>query len=223
MSKRHQENLKLVEQDKKYSTEEAVKLLKQAGSSKFDETVELVINLKIDVKQSDQLVRGSFSFPKGVGRSVRVIAIAEEAGAEAAREAGALEAGGDDLIKKIEDGWFDFDVVLAQPSMMKKIGKLGRVLGPKGLMPSPKSGTITEDIGKAVKEFSAGKIEFRNDRLGSIQVPVGKLSFSENDLCENINAFYHHINGMRPSSVKGVFVKSVFISSTMGPGIELDL
>ena len=223
MSKRHQENLKLIEQDKKYPTEEAVTLLKQAGSAKFDETIEMVINLKIDVKQSDQLVRGSFSFPKGIGRSVRVIAIAEEAGAEAAREAGALEAGGDELIKKIEDGWFDFDVVLAQPSMMKKIGKLGRVLGPKGLMPSPKSGTITEDIGNAVKEFSAGKIEFRNDRLGSIQVPVGKVSFSESDLCENINAFYNHISGMRPSSVKGVFIKSVFISSTMGPGIELDL
>jgi len=215
--------MKLVEGGKKYSTDEAVQTLKKAGSAKFDETVELAVNLKIDVKQSDQQVRGSFSFPNGVGRDVRVIAIADEKGAEEAKKAGAVEAGGDELIKKIEDGWIDFDVVLAQPAMMKKIGKLGRVLGPKGLMPSPKSGTILEDIANGVKEFSAGKIEFRNDRLGNIQVPVGKLSFNEKALCENIDTFYSHILSMRPSSVKGIFVKSVYVSSTMGPGIELDI
>jgi len=134
-----------------------------------------------------------------------------------------VEAGGDELIKKIEEGWLDFDVVIAHPSMMKKIGKLGRILGPKGLMPSPKSGTITEDVAKGVKEFSAGKIEFRNDRLGNIQVPVGKLSFSVEALCENIRAFYNHILSLRPSAVRGAFVKSVYLSSTMGPGLQLDL
>lgn len=223
MSKRHKENSKLVDKEKKYTVEEAVQILKQSSKAKFDETVEVAINLNIDIKQSDQQVRGSFSFPKGVGRNVRVVAFADEKGAEEALKAGAVEAGGEELIQKIEDGWVDFDVVLAQPEMMKKIGKLGRVLGPKGLMPSPKSGTITQDIGKGVEEFSAGKTEFRNDRLGNIQIAAGKLSFEESDLCENIKAFYNHILSMRPSSVKGIYVKSVYVSSTMGPGIAIDI
>lgn len=222
MSKRNEKNSKLVtDKNEAHSLEDSVQILKSAAPAKFDETVEMVINLRIDATQSDQLVRGSFSFPHGIGKSVRVIAIVEDSGIEAAKEAGALEAGGQDLIKRIEGGWLDFDVVVAHPSMMRHLGKLGRVLGPKGLMPSPKSGSVTEGIPAAVKAFSAGKIEFRNDRLGSVHVPVGKLSFEPKALCDNIRAFHDHIVASRPSAVKGIFVRSIFISSTMGPGVRV--
>ena len=219
LSKRHAENKKLVDKKKTYSVEDAVEILKKASHAKFDETVEMAISLKIDVTHSDQLVRGSFSFPHGIGKSVRLIAITDNSRKDEALEAGAIEAGGEELIKKIEDGWMDFDVVVAQPSMMRLIGKLGRVLGPRGLMPSPKSGTVSDNIGKTVREFAAGKIEFRNDRQGNILVPVGKLSFDAPLLVENIRAFYEHIVSMRPSTVKGAFVHGVSLSSTMGPGI----
>jgi large subunit ribosomal protein L1 len=223
MSKRHNENLKQVDRDKTYSLEDAVGVLKGTSPAKFDETVEMALNLKIDPAHAEQAVRGSFSFPNGVGRNVRVIAITDEAKAAEAKEAGALEAGGEELVKRIEEGWLDFDVVVAQPAMMRVIGKLGRMLGPKGLMPSPKSGTVTDDIAGAVKEFGAGKIEYRNDRQGNILVPVGKLSFDPQALVDNARAFYDHIVTNRPPAVKGVFIKSVFISSTMGPGLRLAL
>lgn len=221
MSKRHKENQKLVEQGKEYSFEDAVAILKNAGKAKFDETVEIAINLKIDTTRADQLVRGSFSFPHGVGKTVRVIAIVEDSLTDDAKAAGACEAGNEDLIKRIEEGWLDFDVAIAHPSMMRHIGKLGRLLGPKGLMPSPKSGTVTDKVPEAIKEFAAGKIEFRNDKLGNLMAPVGKISFEESALCENIKAFYGHIVSIRPQAVKGIFIKSVYISSTMGPGLKI--
>lgn len=221
MSKRHAENRKLVDKEKTYTVEEGVEILKKASQAKFDETVDIAIALKIDVTHSDQLVRGSFSFPNGIGKSVRLVAITEESRVEEALEAGAAEAGGEELVKKIADGWMDFDVVVAQPSMMRHLGKLGRVLGPRGLMPSPKSGTVSDNVGKTVKEFAAGKIEFRNDRQGNILVPVGKISFDTPALAENIRAFYDHIVSVRPSAVKGSYIKGVHISSTMGPGIQV--
>ena len=221
MSKRVKENVKSVERGKEYPLSDAVKMLKEFTSAKFDETVEMVVNLKIDVTQADQQIRGSFSFPHGTGKSVRVIAIVDDGMAEEAKNAGAVEAGGQDLIERIEKGWFDFDVVVAHPSMMRFVGKLGRTLGPKGLMPSPKSGTVVTDVAQGIKDFSAGKIEYRNDRLGSIQVPVGKLSFSEAKLEDNIKSFFEHIMAIKPSGVKGTYVKSIFVSSTMSPGVKI--
>ncbi len=221
MSKRIKENAKLVDKEKEYTIEDAVSIVKTAKAAKFDESVDMVINLRIDPTQADQQVRGSFSFPNGIGKDVRVIAIVDDAMADDAKAAGAIEAGGEALIKRIEEGWLDFDVVIAHPSMMRFVGKLGRTLGPKGLMPSPKSGTVVDNVAQGVKDFSAGKIEFRNDKLGNIQVPVGKISFEPDKLSENIKSFYDHIQAIKPSGVKGIFVKSVFVSSTMGPGVKI--
>ena len=179
------------------------------------------IKLDIDPRQADQLVRGSFSLPKGTGKTLRVICFAEGEMAEKALEAGAIEAGGEELAKKVQGGWLDFDVAVAHPGTMRFVGRLGKTLGPKGLMPSPKSGTVTPDVVTAVKEFKGGKIEFRNDSFGNIHVPVGKLDFTKEDLIENISAMIGHIKNARPQAVKGIYMKTVFLSTTMGPGLAL--
>ena len=200
---------------------EAVEKVKSFNSVKFDQSVECVVNLGIDPKQADQLVRGSVSLPHGIGRQKRVVAFCEESEVEAAKKAGAVEAGCDDLIKKISDGWMDFDVAVASPRVMSKVGKLGRILGPQGKMPSPKNGTVTDDVATAVAEFAAGKVEFRNDAGGNVHVVVGKQSFEVDKLVENIEAFISHIRKMKPASAKGAYIRDVYISATMSPSVRV--
>ncbi|OOP55056.1 MAG: 50S ribosomal protein L1 [Candidatus Brocadia carolinensis] len=213
----------MVDSEKKYELKEAVKLLKSFKLAKFDESVEVAMKLGIDPKQSDQLVRGSVSLPKGIGRSLKVIVFATGEKATIAKKAGADEVGAEELVKKVEGGWTDFDVAIAASDMMRLVGKLGRVLGPQGKMPSPKSGTVTDDIETAVKEFKAGKLEYRTDAGGNVHSIVGKVSFADKDLEDNINAFVKHIVNSRPASAKGVFVEKVSVSSTMSPGIMLEV
>lgn len=220
-SKRYQKEAAKVDRRKKYSLEEAVRILKTMASTKFDQSVEVALKLAIDPKKSEQTIRGSVSLPKGIGKSRRVIVFADGEEARLAREAGADEVGMEDLAKKIEGGWLDFDVAIALPRTMKVISKLGKVLGPKGLMPSPKNGTVTEDVRTAVREFKAGKIEYRNDPAGNVQAAVGKLSFAEEDLRANIEAFLEHIRSIRPATVKGNFIQNASISASMGPGLAL--
>lgn len=222
-SKRYLESKKIVDSEKKYSLKEAVALLKSFKRTKFDESIEVAMKLGIDPKQSDQLVRGSISLPRGIGRSLKVIVFAAGEKAAIAKKAGADEVGAEELVKKVEGGWTDFDVAIATSDMMRFVGKLGRVLGPQGKMPSPKSGTVTDDIETAVKEFKAGKIEYRTDAGGNVHSIVGKVSFSEGDLEDNINAFVRHIINSRPASAKGIFVEKVSVSSTMSPGIMLEV
>jgi len=222
-SKRYLESRKVVDSEKKYGITEAVKLLKMFKPVKFNESVEVAMKLGIDPKQSDQLIRGSISLPKGIGKSLKVIVFAAGEKAVIAKKAGADEVGAEDLVKKVEGGWADFDVAISASDMMRLVGKLGRVLGPQGKMPSPKSGTVTDDIETAVKEFKAGKIEYRTDAGGNVQALVGKLSFSDADLEDNINTFVKHIVNSRPSSAKGEFVEKVSVSSTMSPGIMLQV
>ena len=201
----------------------AVEKVKSFKSVKFDQTVECVMQLGIDPKQADQLVRGSISLPNGIGKQKRVIAFCEDSDIEAAKEAGAVEAGCDELVKKISDGWADFDVAIASPKVMGKVGKLGRVLGPQGKMPSPKNGTVTADVTGAVAEFAAGKVEYRNDSGGNVHAVVGKQSFETGKLIENIEAFVAHIKKIKPAAAKGTYLKKVCISATMSPGITVDL
>jgi large subunit ribosomal protein L1 len=201
--------------------DEAVTILKKFDGAKFDESVELSLKLGIDPKQSNQAVRGSFSLPHGIGKTMKVIAFADGEAAKAAKEAGAIEVGGEDLAKKILDGWMDFDVAVAHPAMMRHVGKLGRVLGPHGKMPSPKSGTVTDDVGRVVKEFAAGKIEFRNDDTGNLHVVVGKKSFSPDKLIANIQAFLDYVRTLKPPSSKGAFLEKGVVCSTMSPGIPI--
>ena len=200
----------------------AVEKVKSFKSAKFDQTVECVMQLGIDPKQADQLVRGSISLPNGIGKQKRVIAFCEDSDIEAAKEAGAVEAGCDELVKKISDGWADFDVAIASPKVMGKVGKLGRVLGPQGKMPSPKNGTVTADVTGAVAEFAAGKVEYRNDSGGNVHAVVGKQSFETGKLIENIEAFVAHIKKIKPAAAKGTYLKKMCISATMSPGITVD-
>jgi len=202
---------------------EAVEKIKSFKTVKFDQSVECVVQLGIDPKQADQLVRGSVSLPNGIGKQKKVIAFCDDADIEAARKAGAAEAGCDDLVKKITEGWSDFDVAIASPKVMGKVGKLGRVLGPQGKMPSPKNGTVTADIITAISEFAAGKVEFRNDAGGNVHAVVGKQSFSPEKLIENVEAFVTHIKKLKPAAAKGTYIKKVSLSSTMGPGIALNI
>lgn len=201
---------------------DAVEKLKSFNSVKFDQSIECVLHLGIDPKQADQLVRGSISLPHGIGKQKKVIAFCEESDAEAARSAGAIEAGCDELVKKVADGWSDFDVAIASPKVMGKVGKLGRVLGPQGKMPSPKNGTVTADVAKAVAEFAAGKVEFRNDAGGNIHVVVGKQSFDKQKLVDNIDAIISHIKRIKPAASKGTYIKKICISATMSPGISVN-
>jgi len=204
------------------SLAEAVEKIKLFSSVKFDQSIECVLYLGIDSKQADQAVRGSLSLPHGIGKKKTVIAFCEDSNIEAAKQAGAVEAGCDDLVKKISDGWMDFDVAIASPKVMGKVGKLGRTLGPQGKMPSPKNGTVTNDVVTAVAEFAAGKVEYRNDAGGNVHVVVGKQSFDAKQLIENIEAFVSHIKKIKPSSAKGTYIKKMCISATMSPGIAVN-
>jgi len=200
---------------------EAVEKAKSLKSVKFDQSIECVLHLGIDPKQADQMVRGSISLPYGIGKQKKVIAFCEDADVEAAQKAGAIEVGCDELIKKISDGWLDFDVAIASPKVMGKVGKLGRVLGPQGKMPSPKNGTVTADVATAVAEFAAGKVEFRNDAGGNVHTVVGKQSFENEKLIGNIEAFISHIKKIKPVTAKGTYIKKISISATMSPGITV--
>lgn len=200
----------------------AVALIKKMAKAKFAESVDLSLKLNLDTKKADQQFRGSFSMPHGTGRNVRVIAFADDADKiAAALAAGAVKAGGEDVVKEVDGGFIDFDVAISTPKMMRLVGRLGKVLGPRGLMPSPKSGTVAEDIAAAVKEFKGGKIEFRSDAAGNVHVRVGTVKFDEAQLAGNISAFLAHVAESRPSSVKGAFIESVTVSSTMGPGVRI--
>jgi len=201
---------------------EAVKILKGFKPTKFDQTVNLTMHLGIDPKQADQAMRGAVSLPHGIGSSKKVIAFCDGEDIAKAKAAGVVEAGSDELIKKVQDGWLDFDVAIATPAMMKNVSKLGRVLGPQGKMPSPKAGTVVDDVASAVKEYSAGKIEYRNDDGGNLHVPVGKMSFDETKLTENIEAFIALVKKNKPSSSKGTYIKKVCVSATMSPGILVE-
>ncbi len=220
-SKRYREAVKDLDLARNYDVDEAVKILKERSKVRFNESFELAVKLSIDPKQADQMVRGTFSLPNGTGKSVKVIAFAEGQAADDAKAAGAAEVGGEELAKRIQDGWTDFDVAVAHPQMMRVVGKLGRILGPQGKMPSPKSGTVTPDVAKAVKEFQAGKIEFRNDQYGNLHVLVGKASFDEGQLIENVRAMLDHIQSIRPQAVKGTYLTKAVLTTTMGPGIRL--
>jgi large subunit ribosomal protein L1 len=200
---------------------EAVRLLKSFNTTKFNQSVEVSTHLGIDPKQTDQNVRGSVSLPHGIGKNVRVAVFAQGENAEKARAAGADIVGADDLAQQIKGGTMDFDVALATPDMMGVVGPLGRVLGPRGLMPSPRSGTVTTDISSAVREFKAGKVEFRNDKGGNVAVAVGKLAFTEEQLAENINAFLTYLRSLRPAAAKGTYIHSITLSATMSPGIPV--
>ena len=223
-SKRHIANLEKVEKNKLYTAEEAVKLVKETSNSKFDATVEVAMNLNLDVKKADQQLRGAVVLPHGTGKSKRILVLTKGEGATAAKEAGAEFVGDIDMITKIEkENWFDFDVIIATPDMMPMLGKIGKLLGPKGLMPNPKTGTVTTDVVKAVEETKKGKVNYRTDSFGNVHGIVGKVSFDENKIVENLNAFVEAIIKVKPTTVKGNYVKNVFISSTMGPGIKIDL
>jgi large subunit ribosomal protein L1 len=196
-------------------------LLKKFNTTKFDQSVEISMRLGVDPKQNDQIVRGSVVLPNGLGKTLRVLVFAKNAKAEEATAAGADFVGGPELAEKIKEGWFDFDVCIATPDMMGVVGSLGRVLGPRGLMPSPKAGTVTMDVEKTVKEYKAGKVEFRNDKGGIVHGVVGKLSFDADKLAENIQAFINYVVSLKPAAVKGVYVKSIAISATMSPAVRV--
>jgi large subunit ribosomal protein L1 len=221
-------DLKKVDVKKRYGIDEAVKTLKTLGTTKFDQTVNLALKLNIDAKKSDQGIRGSVALPHGIGKKKVVVVFADGDEARIAKEMGASEVGMDDLAAKIQGGWDAFDVAIAVQRAMKVASKLGKVLGPKGKMPNPKNGTVVgdgklEEMRNAVKEFAAGRVEFRNDANGNVHLPVGKISFSEKQLKENILAFVDHLKGMRPTSVKGYFVESAAVSGAMSPGLHLDI
>ena len=221
-SKKYLEALAKVDSEKFYNVDEAIKLAKEAAYAKFDETVDLAFNLGVDPRHADQMIRGALALPAGTGKSVRVCVITSGDKIDAAEKAGADFVGGDDLVAKIAGGWLDFDRVIASPEMMGKLGRIGRVLGPRGLMPNPKLGTVTPDVAKAVTEQKAGKVEYRTEKNGIIHVPVGKKSFDDDKLKQNIEAVVTAIVKAKPASAKGKYLKRCFISSTMGPGIEID-
>ena len=221
--KRYNKNIESYDKIKEYSVKDAVELLHNFEKTKFDESIDLSVNLGVDPKHADQIVRGTVIMPNGTGKDVKVVVITkDDEKIKEAQDLGALEAGNDDLLKKINKGWLDFDVMIATPDMMAEVGKLGRVLGPRGLMPNPKTGTVTNDISKAVKEVMAGKVEFRVDKNGIIGVSVGKLSFDKEKLAENINTCMKAILKAKPTAVKGTYFKKLVVSSTMSPGIKID-
>ncbi len=220
--KQYRENAKKVEAGKTYPLSEAIGIIKSFTGGKFDQSVEVCMHLGIDPRQADQLVRGAISLPHGIGKAKRVVAFCGADKVEGAKGAGAIEAGGEELVKKISDGWMEFDVAVASPDMMRVVSKLGRQLGPRGLMPSPKAGTVTADVEQAVTEYAAGKVEFRNDSGGNVQALVGKQNFSEEKLLENAEFFIRTIEKMKPASAKGQYVKKVTVCATMTPGVLIE-
>ena len=221
ISKRHNNNRSKVDRAKLYSLVEAIDLIKSLEGTKFDETIEMHINLGVDPRHADQNIRGTVSYPNGTGKLVKVLVLTKSK-VDEATEAGADFVGLDEYVEKIEKGWSEMDIVVCTPDAMGKVGKLGRILGPKGIMPSPKSGTLTMEVGKAIKEIKAGRVEYRVDKNGIVHVPVGRKSFEGASLVENVKAFFSELEKKRPNSVKGVYVKRVCLSSTMGPGIKID-
>jgi large subunit ribosomal protein L1 len=222
-SKRFKSVLEKVDAVKEYSLDDAVEMLKDQPATKFDQSLELSFQLGIDTKQAEQAIRGTVNLPNGSGRSVKVLCFVKGEEAKDAEKAGAEFVGADDLIAKINGGWFGFDVIVAHPEMMRDISKLGRVLGPKGMMPTPKAGTVTKNVGKAIEELKKGKIELKSDKTGGLHAACGKLSFEKSALVENVKAVMHSMSELRPQSVKGDYVKRVSISSSMGPGLKLSL
>ena len=223
-SKRHIENLKKVEKNKLYSLEEAIKLVKETSNNKFDSTLEVAMNLNLDVKKADQQLRGAVVLPNGTGKSKKILVLAKADKAKEAVSAGAEYVGDTDMIDKIaKENWFDFDVIIATPDMMPALGKIGKVLGPKGLMPNPKTGTVTTDVKKAVEETKKGKVEYRTDTFGNVHAIFGKASFDDAKLAENLRSFIEVILKAKSQTVKGNYVKNISISSTMGPGIKIDV
>jgi large subunit ribosomal protein L1 len=220
--KKYVEAAKLVDKTKKYATAEAFDLVAKTSTVKFDATVEIAFRLNIDPRKAEQNLRGALVLPHGTGKTQRVAVIARGEKAKEAQAAGADYVGDSELIQKIAGGWFEFDVMVATPDMMAELGKLGRVLGPKGLMPNPKTGTVTMDVTKAVHEIKNGKIEYRVDKVGNIQAPIGKVSFGAEKLTDNAKAIYQTMNRLKPTTVKGVYMKNITVSSTMGPGVRLD-
>ncbi len=223
MSKRFLQVRESIDKDKRYTLDEGCELVKELATAGFDETVEIAISLNVDPKHADQMVSGSCVLPNGTGKIARVVVFALGEKADQAKEAGADFVGDEDLAARIQGGWLDFDVVIASPDMMRTVGKLGRVLGPRGLMPNPKIGTVTEKVAEAVAEAKAGKITFRVDKTGNLHVPVGKASFDKKALAENVISFFERVLQLRPSTVKGQYMKNISVSSTMGPGIKIDL
>jgi large subunit ribosomal protein L1 len=222
VGKKYDASAKMVDKPA-YPLPEVMPLVKKAAFAKFDETVEVAIRLGVDPKHADQMVRGTVVLPHGLGKTKRVIVIATGDKVSEAREAGADEVGGEDLVQKIQGGWMEFDAVVATPDMMKSVGRLGKVLGPRGLMPNPKTGTVTTDVSRAVNELKAGKIEFRVDKTGIIHCPVGKTSFEAGKLADNAKALISSVIRAKPASAKGKYVRSIVVSSTMGPGVPVDL
>jgi large subunit ribosomal protein L1 len=212
-----------VDREKRYPLADGLKLAKETARAKFDETVEMAVRLGVDPRQADQNVRGTVSLPHGMGKIVRIVAFAKGDKEKEAQEAGADVVGSDELIKRISDGWLEFDKAVATPDMMAAVGRIGKILGPRGLMPNPKTGTVTQDLAKAIKEIKAGKLEYRVDKAGIVHIPLGKSSFGSEQLVDNAMAVLHSVLRAKPASAKGNYVRGVTISTTMGPGIKLDL
>jgi large subunit ribosomal protein L1 len=221
--KLHKEALAKIDRNRNYPIEEAVAMVKEAAHAKFDETVEVSVRLGVDPRKADQMVRGAVVLPNGLGKTVRVLVFAKGEKAQEAKEAGADHVGGDDLVEKIQGGWYDFDTAIATPDMMGVVGKIGRLLGPRGLMPNPKVGTVTFEVGKAVDEAKSGKVAYRVEKAGIVHAPVGKVSFEPGKLQENLVALVDALIKAKPSTAKGIYLRKVSLSSTMGPGINIDV
>ena len=222
VSKKYKAAAEVIDRNKRYTVDEACALVGKTGKKKFDETIDVATNLRVDPKHADQMVRGAVVLPHGLGKAVRVAVFAKGDKAREATEAGADVVGAEDLAAKVQEGWMDFDVAIATPDMMGVVGRLGKVLGPRGLMPNPKVGTVTADIARAIRESKAGKVEFRVEKAGIIHVPIGKASFTAEKVRDNLNALLETIIKAKPSAAKGIYLKGVSISTTMGPGIKLD-
>ena len=220
-SKQYDDNTKRYDRERLHSDQEAIGIIKSLGTKKFDETVDLVVRLGVDPRKADQMVRGTVALPSGTGKDIRIAVFAQGEAATAARDAGADHVGGDDLAAEVEGGMTDFDLAIATPDMMPTVGKLGRVLGPRGLMPNPKTGTVTPDVVKAIEEFKGGKVEYRTDRFANVHVPIGKASFSEDALLTNLRAVLGELERVKPASAKGKYMKKIVISTTMGPGVRV--